>query len=62
MKISRSKMTARQKPRILLQFTVSYLILMLIPIAMGAISYGGSFCSMKKQLLHSNNLIVENVM
>ena len=62
MKISRSKMTARQKPRILLQFTVSYLILMLIPIAMGAISYGGSFSSMKKQLLHSNNLILENVM
>lgn len=51
-----------QSPSVLFQFTVSYLLLLLIPIVMGIIGYANSFAAMQKQLLNSNNLILENVM
>ena len=50
-----------QSPSVLFQFTVSYLLLLLIPIVMGIIGYANSFAAMQKQLLNSNNLILENV-
>ncbi|MGI5894057.1 MAG: AraC family transcriptional regulator [Candidatus Merdivicinus sp.] len=52
----------KRKPKILLQFSISYLMLILIPIAMGVISYSSNYSAAKKQLLHSNSLILENAM